>query len=59
MGYLDNDQKGVLHKGVVPFLMAGFNVLTIDLRNHGMSGDAKPVTLGEFEYHIRLFNYIK
>jgi len=50
MGYLDADQKGVLHKGVVPFIMAGFNVLTIDLRNHGNSGDAKPVTLGQYEY---------
>jgi hypothetical protein len=35
MGYLDGTQKGVLHKAVVPFTMAGFNVLTIDLRNHG------------------------
>lgn len=35
MGYLDKNQKGILHKAVLPFTMAGYNVLAIDLRNHG------------------------
>lgn len=50
MGYLDGFQRGIIHKAVLPFTMAGFNVLAIDLRNHGESGDAPPVTLGEYEY---------
>lgn len=36
MGKEEGRDKSVLHKAVLPFLMAGFNVLTIDLRNHGM-----------------------
>lgn len=35
-----------LRFAVKPLLCAGFNVLAIDVRNHGHSSDAKPVTIG-------------
>lgn len=36
----------VLEKAVFPYYQAGFNVLAIDLRNHGQSSYSPPVTLG-------------
>jgi len=50
MGKVEGRDKSVLHKAVLPFLMTGYNVMAIDLRNHGASGDALPVSLGKFEY---------
>ncbi|CAE8583397.1 unnamed protein product [Polarella glacialis] len=38
-----------LHMAVKPLLCAGFNVLAIDLRNHGHSSDGQPVSLGWHE----------
>jgi pimeloyl-ACP methyl ester carboxylesterase len=39
----------VIGKAILPFLLAGYNVLAIDLRNHGNSQDAKPISLGLHE----------
>jgi pimeloyl-ACP methyl ester carboxylesterase len=39
----------VIGKAILPFLLAGYNVLAIDLRNHGNSQDAKPISLGLYE----------
>lgn len=39
----------VLEKAVIPLWNAGFNVLALDLRNHGQSGYSGYVTLGYYE----------
>lgn len=39
----------MIGKAILPFLLAGYNVLAIDLRNHGNSQDAKPISLGLHE----------
>ncbi len=39
----------IIGKAMVPLWAAGFNVLAVDLRNHGLSDDSKPVSLGLHE----------
>ncbi|CEM34258.1 unnamed protein product [Vitrella brassicaformis CCMP3155] len=43
--------KSVLSKAVAPLWQAGFHVLTVDMRNHGRSGDTPYVSLGFEESH--------
>jgi len=44
-----NSYDSVLEKAVAPLVAAGFNVLTMDLRNHGTSDSASPISLGIHE----------
>jgi pimeloyl-ACP methyl ester carboxylesterase len=43
----------LIGKAMAPFLLAGYNVLAIDLRNHGNSQDAKPISLGLHEVGVQ------
>eukprot|EP01101_Sappina_pedata_P003921 TRINITY_DN1597_c0_g2_i1.p1 TRINITY_DN1597_c0_g2~~TRINITY_DN1597_c0_g2_i1.p1 ORF type:complete len:304 (+),score=84.46 TRINITY_DN1597_c0_g2_i1:635-1546(+) len=49
MGKGKTNEKSVMDKAAIPLFNAGFNILAIDLRNHGKSSDAKPITLGLYE----------
>jgi len=41
----------LIGKAVSPFLLDGYNVLAIDLRNHRSSQDSKLILLGLYEVH--------
>ncbi len=45
-----SDNSGYMFDRYVPiFIGLGYDILTIDLRNHGLSDDIKPVTFGLYE----------
>jgi fermentation-respiration switch protein FrsA (DUF1100 family) len=46
---LDRKSDSLFVKGILPFYYAGFNVLALDLRNHGKSRNSKPITFGYYE----------
>ena len=49
IGKQDVKSDSIIVKGILPFYYAGYNVLAIDLRNHGKSQRSKPVTFGYYE----------
>ena len=49
IGRLDIKSDSVIVKGMLPFHHAGYNILAIDLRNHGKSQSSKPLSFGYYE----------
>lgn len=49
MGRIIGADMSLLHKAILPLWNAGYNILAIDLRNHGYSGYSGLVTLGYYE----------
>ena len=57
----NNSDVNILRDVAIPLNQAGYAVLLFDLRNHGNSGDLKPVSLGYYESQdvLGAMNFLK